>query len=106
MPGFIIVMTSVDKSPEAEKIARKVIAKRLAGCVKIIGPAKSFYTWKGKPHVSKEWICLIKTKKKNYQRIESEIKKMHKYELPEIISLEIGKASHEYLKWLGNMADT
>lgn len=105
MPGFIIVITSMDKSSEAEKIAKAMVAKHLAGCAKVIGPAKSFYTWKGNPCVSREWICIIKAKKENYAKIELEIKKMHKYELPEIISLEIGKASREYLKWLGNTAD-
>ena len=100
MKGFIIIMTSVDSKSEANRMAMLIMKKRLAGCTKVTGPVKSYYTWKGKQHASKEWICIIKTKKANYKKIEKELKKTHKYELPEIISFNMGISSPEYLKWL------
>ncbi len=100
--GFIIIMTSVDSKKEAERMAKLIMEKRLAGCTKVTGPVKSYYTWKGKPHISREWICIIKTKNSKYKKIEEELKKTHRYELPEIISFNIGMASTEYLAWLGS----
>ena len=102
MKGFIIIMTSVDSKSEAERMATLIMKKRLAGCTKVAGPVKSYYSWKGKQHASKEWLCVIKTKRSNYKKIEKELKETHKYELPEIISFNIGRSSSEYLAWLGS----
>ena len=76
--------------------------KRLAGCIQIIGPIISTYWWKNNIETAKEWLCLIKSKKNLFEKLEKSIKEIHPYETPEIIALPIVAGSKEYLKWLDN----
>ncbi len=98
--NYIQVFTTADKKEIAEKIAQYLVEKKLAQCVQILGPIESIYRWKGKIEKAGEWLCIIKGKKANYKKIENEIKKIHTYEVPEIIAIPIITGSNEYLKWL------
>jgi periplasmic divalent cation tolerance protein len=62
--------------------------------------AQSFYWWEGNICSEKECLLLIKTKASLYSRLEKRIKKIHPYQVPEIIALPIEKGSPEYLDWL------
>jgi periplasmic divalent cation tolerance protein len=100
MDKYIQIITTVDKRPAAERIAKILIAKRLAACVQVGGPVKSIYRWKGKVETSREWLCVIKTRKSLYKKVETAIKKNHPYEVPEIIVIPIAQGSKDYLKWI------
>lgn len=100
MSRYIQVITTVSKKTDAGKIAKYLIDKRLAACVQIAGPIKSIYRWKGKIETAKEWVCIIKTKKSLYKKVEAAIKKIHPYEVPEIIAVPIAAANKDYLKWI------
>lgn len=98
----IQVFTTAAKREDAEKIARALVEKRLAGCVQVVGPAVSTYWWKGKVDMAEEWLCFIKSKSSLYGKIEKALKKIHPYETPEIIAIPIFAGSKEYLDWLKN----
>ncbi|MDP2912267.1 MAG: divalent-cation tolerance protein CutA [Candidatus Omnitrophota bacterium] len=100
MNSYIQVITTISSKVGAEKISEALIKGRLAACVQIIGPIKSVYRWKGKIENAKEWACLIKTRKTLYKKVESAIKKIHPYEVPEIIAVSIADGSKDYLKWI------
>ncbi|MCU0849725.1 MAG: divalent-cation tolerance protein CutA [Candidatus Thermoplasmatota archaeon] len=102
MDEYIQVFTTTEKKEDAEKIAKTLVEKRLAGCIQIIGPIKSTYWWKDDIETSEEWICFIKSKKKLYDELEKAIKEMHPYETPEIIAIPIVAGSKKYLQWLDN----
>lgn len=99
--AYIQIMASVPNKKEAGKIADLLVSRRLAACVQVIGPVESTYRWKGKVEISGEWICFIKTKAPNYRKIEREIRKVHSYDVPEIISFKMAGGSSQYMKWLG-----
>jgi periplasmic divalent cation tolerance protein len=97
---FIQVSTTVKSKEKADKIAETLLAERVAGCVQILGPIKSAYWWEGRIEHAREWICFIKAKASDYDRIESSIKRMHDYDVPEIIALPILQANPDYLDWI------
>lgn len=100
MAEFIQVSTTVKTKEKADMIAETLLAERAAGCVQILGPIKSSYWWKGRIEHAKEWICFIKAKASDYGRIESSIKRMHDYDIPEIIALPILRGNPDYLDWI------
>ena len=100
MSKYIQVVTTVSKESDAEKISRVLMGKRLVACVQIMGPMKSVYRWKSKIEKTKEWICIIKTKKSLYKKVEKAIEAIHPYEVPEIIAISIADGSKGYLKWI------
>ena len=97
---FIQIFTTAGKKGDAEHIAKVLSDKKLSACTQIIGPITSVYQWKGKTEKSKEWLCAIKTKANCYKKTEEVIKKMHPYEMPEIIAVPIAEGSREYLNWM------
>jgi len=99
---YIQVFTTTEKKEDAEKIAKTLVEKRLAGCVQIIGPLTSVYWWKGSIETAGEWLCLIKSSKTLYGELENAIKKIHPCEIPEIIAAPIVEGSKEYLNWLSD----
>ena len=100
---YAMVMTTTDKRKVADAIAKSLVKKRLAACVQIVGPIVSTFIWKNKLGVGKEWLMLIKSSAASYKKIETEITRLHNYELPEIIQLPISTGSKKYLNWIGRM---
>ncbi len=97
---YIQVSTTVVKRSDAERIARMLSEKKLSVCTQIIGPITSVYRWEGKLKKSKEWLCIMKTKRTRYKSMEKAIKEIHPYELPEIVAVPIIEGSREYLGWM------
>ncbi len=100
MSGFIEAFVTIDNKNKALKIADELLNSKLAACVQIGGPVKSLYWWKGKKENSIEWTLTIKTRIEFLDRIEKSVKKMHPYEVPEIISRDIAGGSGDYLEWI------
>jgi len=97
---YIQVFTTIDSKVRAETLAKTLLEKRIAGCIQIIGPITSIYWWNNKIEREKEWILLIKSREKNYKKIERTIKEIHPYQIPEMIAVPIISGSRNYLNWL------
>ena len=105
MSDPMVVLVTCGSEEEAEKIANSLIEERLAACVNIISPVRSIYRWEGKISDEKEWMLIIKTRKKRFEDLEKKVKSLHSYSVPEIIVLPIVKGSASYLKWLEEMTE-
>ena len=97
---YLQVVTTTSREADAERIARTLLEGRLAACVQIAGPVTSLYWWKGVLETSEEWLCSIKTGEAQYAALEKAIRKVHPYEVPEIVAIPIVAGSKDYLKWL------
>ncbi len=100
--GAIVVLTSVPNSEEAEIIARKIIEAKLAACVQVLPPMKSFYFWNDDIQADSEYLLLIKTLTENFDELEKFIKTNHSYDVPEIVALAAERVSESYLGWMKN----
>jgi periplasmic divalent cation tolerance protein len=96
-----IVLVTCGSIKEGRRIARNVVAKRLAACVNVVlSPLESVYTWKGKLEESREFLLIIKTTAKRLSELEREVKRLHSYDVPEFVVVPIIAGSKEYLAWL------
>lgn len=84
----------------AERIAQHLVSEHLAACVNILPGVRSVYLWQGQVESAQEQLLMIKSAKPVYPAIESAIKALHPYEVPEIISLPIEQGSDDYLQWI------
>lgn len=101
MSQYLIVLCNTASEDEAKKIARELLHNGLCACVNI-SPVQSLYHWDEKLVEEAEWSLKIKTTQGCYSQLESAIKELHSYEVPEIIALKISGGLPEYLQWLGN----
>lgn len=97
---YLMVITAVPTKKVAQNICNIAINKSLAACCQIIGPIESHYIWKNRVEVSKEYLCLMKTTKIRYQKLEKMVKNNHPYDTPEIIAINISHGFKPYLSWL------
>jgi periplasmic divalent cation tolerance protein len=76
------------------------VESRLAACVNIIAKVESVYRWEDNVQNAEEWLLIIKTISVNFEPVKEAIRKLHSYELPECVSIQISDAEDGYLKWL------
>jgi periplasmic divalent cation tolerance protein len=101
MSNKIIVLVTCGSQKEARRIARSVVEARLAACVNVLqAPVESIYRWKGKVATAREFLLVIKTTRKRFAALEAEVRRVHSYDVPEIISLPIERGSKAYLAWI------
>ncbi|MCX7785961.1 MAG: divalent-cation tolerance protein CutA [candidate division WOR-3 bacterium] len=100
MAKFLLVLTTTAQKSDAEKICQTLVKNSLSACTQILGPIRSIYIWKNKMQNAKEYLCIIKTTTNRYRKVETTIRQIHPYELPEIIAIDISRGYQKYLSWL------
>ena len=101
MTDKVVVLVTCGTRREAKRIASRLLEKRLAACVNLLdAPVRSTYRWKGKVETVAEHLLLVKTSRKLLSALGAEVKRLHSYEVPEVIALPIASGSPAYLRWL------
>ena len=98
--AYIIVLVTTANVAEAQKIARALVAQKKAACVNIAPRVDSLFWWEGKIDSAQESLLIAKTKKSLLPEVIALVKKLHSYEVPEIIALPIIGGNEDYLKWV------
>lgn len=99
---YRVIFTTCPDLAVAESIARALVEERLAACVNILPAMQSIYVWRGKVETTSEHLLIIKAAESNYSAIETRLRALHPYELPEIIAVGLADGLPDYLKWLDN----
>ena len=97
---FVVVLVTTSSGEEAHKIANRLLSERKAACVNIIPGVSSFFWWDKKVGSARETLLIIKSRKKLLDDVIELVKKLHSYEVPEILALPIVGGNPDYLDWL------
>jgi periplasmic divalent cation tolerance protein len=100
MSDYIEVVTTTESRDDAQAIGQALVEGRLAACAQIVGPVTSIYRWQGKINTTQEWQCRAKTRRELFDRVKETIRRLHPYQLPEIIAIALTAGSADYLAWL------
>ena len=85
---------------EAERIAKKLLNKKLIACANVISNVNSYFVWKSKVQNSREIIICGKTTLKNQKKVIRTVKKLHSYSVPCVIFFDITSGNKDFLKWI------
>lgn len=96
----MVVLVTVPSQTEAERIGRKLVAEKLAACVNIVPHLYSIYYWQEKVEEAGEFLLLIKTMPQQVEKLIEKVKKIHSYEVPEILALPVLSGNTEYIRWV------
>lgn len=102
---YTVVLVTASSRSEAETIAQVLVEEKLAACVSLM-PIHSIYTWESELCQEDEWQLMIKTDLRQFEPLETRIKQLHSYKVPEIIALPIIKGSVSYLSWISETTQT
>jgi len=100
MTGLIQVFITASSREEGEKIVEALVKNRLAACGQLVGPIQSTYWWQGRIESSAEWLCLVKSQEDKFSEIVGLVKKLHSYQVPEIIAMPLVAVSESYEQWM------
>jgi periplasmic divalent cation tolerance protein len=94
-----LILTTVAKKSDAQKLATAALQHRCAACIQIVSGIESHYFWKGKKTTSREYLLLAKTSPRQRKLLEKLWKKLHPYDCPELLHLS-GQAASSYARWV------
>ncbi len=96
----IVIFITCSCKKEAQIISGVLLKKRLAACASIAGRIESRFWWNGHIDKADEVMLMCKTTKGHFRAVEKEARRLHAYEVPEIIALPIVAGSASYLRWI------
>ena len=99
-PVALVVIVTVPDEQTAVKLAEALLEHRAAACVHILPAGRSMYRWKGKLESASESTLLIKSSTSRFAELEQLIRRLHPYEVPEVIGIPIAESSAPYLNWI------
>jgi len=99
---YTLIMVTASSREEAEKIATRLLERKLIACANILGPVSSRFWWQGKIDSAEEYMIFMKTKRELFDQVADNVKQLHSYEVPEIIALPIVEGAKPYLEWINS----
>lgn len=97
---YCCVNCTAPTKDDALRIAKELVNKKLVACCNIVPNICSVYVWDGELHNDEEVLMIMKTKLELFKKVRTEIKKLHKYETPEIIAIPIEAVNEDYAKFI------
>ena len=97
--GYSMVYVTVKEMSEASKIARHLVERRLIACANMF-TIRSVYPWWGKVEEGDEVAMIMKTRSSLVDEVIKEVRKVHSYEVPCIVSYKMEKGLQGYLDWI------
>ncbi len=97
---YCVIQSTASNEEEAKTIAKHLVESKLIACCTIVPKVRSIYIWQNQLNDDEEVLMIMKTRTELYSKVEEEIKKLHSYEVPEIILLTVSAGNKDYLKWI------
>ena len=85
---------------EVNKLARKLVEKRLAACINIALKVESYFWWDDAVQHDEEALLICKTTEVKIQALMAFVQEEVPCDLPEIISFPLSDGLPEYLAWV------
>jgi periplasmic divalent cation tolerance protein len=95
-----VILVTAGSEELAVVIARALVDERLAACVNIVGPVRSIYRWRDGVEDDREYLLIIKTRALLYMKVETRVRELHTYEVPEVLALNADRGSPPYIQWM------
>jgi periplasmic divalent cation tolerance protein len=99
-PRARIVLTTESTLEEANKLGRTLVEERLVACATLLPVVQSIYHWNDQIQSAPETMVLLKTSAEKLEALESRLKELHSYRVPEFLVLPVENGSAAYLEWL------
>jgi periplasmic divalent cation tolerance protein len=96
----LVVLITTSNRREGGRIAEALVKNKLAACATLLTSVTSIFRWKGRVQKSREALLIVKTSMRRYPALESFVRSMHSYEVPEIVALSVQQGLRPYLEWV------
>jgi periplasmic divalent cation tolerance protein len=94
----MVYMTAGDEE-EARRIVHHLVETGLVACGNIF-PIRSIYRWKGDVQEEAEAAVIMKTRSELVEMVIQEVRRLHSYEVPCVVSYAMEAGLPSYLSWI------
>jgi periplasmic divalent cation tolerance protein len=101
----MLILTTADSDSLAERIATSLVESGDAACVSIVAGLRSIYRWEGKVCNEKELLLLIKSTAERFESVRAHVRRLHSYQVPEVIGLPVSAIDADYLQLQSQTSD-
>jgi periplasmic divalent cation tolerance protein len=98
----LLILSTADSLELAQRISSELVEAREAACVNIVPGIRSVYRWEGKVQDDAEYLLLIKSHGDHFEAVRSRIRRLHSYQVPEVLAIPIALGDSDYLSWLAS----
>ena len=96
---FCFIYSTYPDADTASAAARTLLENKLAACVNVYPPMKSFYAWKGEKQEETEVAVFMKTRRALADKAITTLRPRHPYSTPCFLILPIEGGNSDYLAW-------
>jgi periplasmic divalent cation tolerance protein len=96
----ILALTTCPDEASAQAVAAALVQERLAACVNRVSGLRSTYIWDARLQDEAEILLIIKTTVARLEALQSRLKSLHPYELPELLAIAVAGGNERYLDWV------
>lgn len=96
----VVAWTTLPAGFDAAAFGRTLVEARLAACVSTQPGARSVYRWGDGVEEDEEQQVTIKTTRDRVAQLVDRIRRVHPYDVPEILVLPVVDGSAAYLEWV------
>lgn len=96
----LLVLTTFPDLAAARAATRTLVEEGLVACGNILPGLESTFYWRGQVDTAEEVLVLLKTEAARYADLEARLRRLHPYEMPELIAVSITHGLPAYLGWI------
>jgi len=96
----LVVLTTLGSIADARKLVRALVEDRLVACGTLLPGARSIYRWEGSMKEESEVVVLLKTDASKWDALAAAIRRLHPYDVPELLAVPVSRGLDRYLDWL------
>lgn len=98
--GVSVVLVSVPNETLGLSMARTLLDEGLIACANLVPGVRSLYRWKGDVCDESEVLLVLKVPSAGFDVLRARILRLHPYETPEVLQLEVAAGHQAYLDWV------
>ena len=99
-PKACIVLTTESTLDEANNLGRALVEERLVACATLLPVVQSIYYLEDQLQSAPETMVVLKTSEDKLEALESRLRELHTYRVPEFLVLPVEYGSQSYLEWM------
>ncbi len=96
----LVVLTTLASVEDARSLVRRLVTDRIAACGTIVEHVLSIYRWQGNLEETPEVMVILKTRQDRWETLQSTVRELHPYDVPELLALPVEAGLPAYLEWL------
>ncbi len=100
MNDILMIFCTFPDLGKARETGTALVESQLAACVNLIPAVESIYRWQGKVETAAEVLAIFKTTPEAWPRLESRLRELHPYDVPEIVALKPEHIAENYAQWV------